>query len=154
RRGRCNGAVSRKIRMPPPSGCMFISPLGLLPGVTSFGEVARRSFRLVRRDLWLQIDPSALDDRAGYILRPRPLITSFLGIRLCRRTLAAVAPWLSTPFPEAVCYHTMHPLHNRLLPTNQHCPPRGLASASTLPATATTPLSCATTSSPPPPNSP
>jgi hypothetical protein len=33
------------------------------------GGVARRSFGLVRFDLWLQIDPSAAAPSAGYILR-------------------------------------------------------------------------------------
>jgi hypothetical protein len=31
--------------------------------------VARRSFGLLRLDLWLQIDPSVSDLSAGYILR-------------------------------------------------------------------------------------
>jgi len=34
-----------------------------------FGEPRGRSFGLVRFDLWLQIDPSALDSSAGYISR-------------------------------------------------------------------------------------
>jgi hypothetical protein len=42
--------------------------------------VARRSLGLVRLDLLLQIDPSVSDSRACYILRPRPLITSFLAV--------------------------------------------------------------------------
>ena len=37
--------------------------------VSSIREHARRSFGLVRRDLLLQIDPSAWVLRAGYILR-------------------------------------------------------------------------------------
>src|SRR5262245_31119238 len=43
--------------------------------------VARRSCGLLRSDLWLPIDPSALDWRAGYILRPGSLITSFLVVQ-------------------------------------------------------------------------
>src|SRR5205807_185551 len=67
--------------------------------------VARRSFGLLRHDLLLQIDPSASDPRAGYVLRPGPLITSFLAVRLRRRTLAALAPVVShTPFSRSPCY--------------------------------------------------
>jgi hypothetical protein len=41
-----------------PLACMFISTAGSLAVVTFIGEVARRSFGLVRHDLWLQIDAS------------------------------------------------------------------------------------------------
>src|SRR5205823_2730717 len=41
-----------------------------LVGSILFGGVARRSFGRVRHDLLLQIDPSASDRSAGYILRP------------------------------------------------------------------------------------
>src|SRR4051812_44407642 len=44
--------------------------------------VAGRPFGLVRLDLLLQIGPSASGCRACYVLRPGPLITSFLPPRL------------------------------------------------------------------------
>ncbi len=49
----------------------------LLSGSILDRGVARRSFGLLRRDLWLQIDPSESTPSAGYILRHGPLITSF-----------------------------------------------------------------------------
>src|SRR5262249_559542 len=56
--------------------------------------VARRSFGLLRCDLLLQIDPSASGPRAGYILRQRPLITSFLSVRRSPEDPRGYGPFL------------------------------------------------------------
>src|SRR5262245_52225153 len=54
----------------------------LLNGSILERGVARRSVGLLRYNLLLQIDPSVTDRSAGYILRHRPLITSFRCVRL------------------------------------------------------------------------
>jgi hypothetical protein len=41
------------------SACMFPFAPNIALGESPFGESRGRSFGLVRRDLWLQIDPSA-----------------------------------------------------------------------------------------------
>src|SRR5262245_59918724 len=107
--------------------------------------VARRSFRLLRRDLLLQIDPSAPGPRAGYILRRGPLITSFLSARRSAEGPRGYGPFYPhVSLPRVSCYHTTLPPHHRRAAS---------ASASTPPATATRPSSSATTFSPLPPNS-
>src|SRR6516165_2486462 len=114
-----------------------------LAGSILFRGVAGRSIGLLRRDLLLQIDPSASGARACYILRPGPLITSFLTARPRRRALAAAIP--SSPFPEAPCYRATTPPRRR---------PPASASALTPRATATTPPSSARTCNRPPPSWP
>src|SRR5262249_21783500 len=74
--------MSRKTEMAARSACMVNVTPGLLIGSILERGVARRSFGLLRYDLWLQIDPSVTDPSAGYILRHRPLITSFRCVRL------------------------------------------------------------------------
>jgi hypothetical protein len=71
------------------------------PRVSSKGGVAGRPFGLLKFDFLLQIGPSVSDRRACYVLRRRPLITSFLLARHQRRTLAAGPD--STLFLEGLC---------------------------------------------------
>ena len=108
------------------SACMFNVTPGLLIGSTMEPGVARRSFGLLRYDLLLQIDPSVTDLNAGYILRHRPLITSFRCVRLLGgpSRLRPLPPvhllWrshVSKPYPHSAfskptpthrCWHRTH----------------------------------------------
>ena len=100
------------------------------------GEPRGRSSRLLRLDLLLQIDPSAPGSRAGYISRPRPLITSFLSARLSRRASRGRTPTFHPTSEVLTCYHDRRPFATR--PSkNRRLPPRPSASASTRHATAT-----------------
>src|SRR4051794_15742730 len=105
----------------------------------SRGEAFRSAeARPLAADWPLRVGPGAC-----YVLRHRPLLTSFPRVRHPRRTPAAASR--STTFSEAPCYNNRSPPRNR-----PHAPPPASASASTPPATATTPLSSVTTASPPP----
>jgi CHC2 zinc finger len=110
-------------------------------GSTLKRGVARRSFGLLRRDLLLQIDPSVAGPSAGYILRSRPLITSFRSARPAPEDPRGYGPFVFpfTALPRSSCYHKPPPPRNR---------PDAAASASTRPATAITPPSSATASCP------
>src|SRR4029079_11062208 len=113
-------------------------------GESPFGESRGRSFGLVRRALWLQIDPTRQSKSWLHLEAPPS------DHKLPRRPSLPEAPRGCGPvsFPTSTsrlpCYHSQASFRHR---------PDVAASASTRPATATTPPSCVTTSNPPPTNS-
>jgi hypothetical protein len=103
----------------------MLSSTSVTPPRESLWGVARRSFSLVRCDLWLQIGPFAFDPSAGYISRrgpvgsrrpvAGPLITSYRSDQARTDDPAAASPVPTIPLARtSSCYHDLLPLTIRL----------------------------------------